>query len=129
MVDRVRTSSDHFVPTLRRAIRCPKFAQAQVFVLHNPMSTGQEGSEHSLITSTPLWETQRMPWWMRVSRDRSPTEAKRCSNPAIGRIKPASDGSPQGEHGKQSNDIEPPACRLVSRPMTPCAAASERRRS
>jgi len=40
------------VPTLRRAIPCPKFAQAQAFVLYNPWSTGQEGFEHSLITST-----------------------------------------------------------------------------
>jgi hypothetical protein len=39
---------------LRRAIRCPKFAQAQAFVLHNPRSTGQERFEHSLITSAPL---------------------------------------------------------------------------
>src|ERR1019366_10339670 len=45
-------------PTLRRAIRHPKFAQAQAFVLHNPRSTGQEGFEQSLITSTmtPLFE-------------------------------------------------------------------------
>jgi hypothetical protein len=39
-------------PTLRRAIRHPKFAQALAFVLHDPRSTRQEGFEHSLITST-----------------------------------------------------------------------------
>src|ERR1035438_5746543 len=37
---------------LRRAAPHPKFAQAQAFVPHSPMSTGQEGFEHSLITST-----------------------------------------------------------------------------
>ncbi len=49
------------VPTLRRAIRRPKFAQAQAFVLHNPRSTGQEGS--NIVSSLhSLPKLQRFGW-------------------------------------------------------------------
>ena len=48
--------------TLRRAARHTNFAPAQTFFPHLPRSAGQEGFEHSPMTSTSLSESQRFPW-------------------------------------------------------------------
>ena len=50
-------------PAVYRAVLdSAEAAPAQTFTPHYPSSAGQEGFEHSPITSTPLSESQRVTW-------------------------------------------------------------------
>jgi hypothetical protein len=90
------------VPTLRGATRRPKFAAIRIITLYYPRSAGQEGFEHSPITSTDVvgnttLSRERFPWLRPVFHWHFPTEEgpgvriseSRCTE-ASGVLAPAS---------------------------------------